>query len=147
MDNSLHWITQHDMKPCRQPKLTKISSYLRQRNCSQAWSSRVIITDRGAVFRSRLVSSLVDLCFFRNGYHPQTNGLKRFNKTLTCCQSETTLIATILSNDFLVHQRWQARVTIASPSAHSLRAQDKDRRRYDSKPQMVSYAPGFCMGQ
>ncbi|GFV18346.1 hypothetical protein TNCV_4954061 [Trichonephila clavipes] len=27
-------------------------------------------------------------------------------------------------------------------SAHTLRAQDKDRRRYDSKHQMVSYAPG-----
>ncbi|GFU95841.1 transposon Ty3-I Gag-Pol polyprotein [Trichonephila clavipes] len=25
---------------------------------------------------------------------------------------------------------------------HTLRAQDKDRRRYDSKHQMVSYAPG-----
>ncbi|GFX64065.1 transposon Ty3-I Gag-Pol polyprotein [Trichonephila clavipes] len=26
---------------------------------------------------------------------------------------------------------------------HTLRAQDKDRRRYDSKHQMVSYAPGM----
>ncbi|GFY36496.1 hypothetical protein TNCV_27021 [Trichonephila clavipes] len=48
---------------------------------------RVIITDRGAVFRSRLVSSLVDLCNidhrFTTAYHPQTNGLtERFNKTL-----------------------------------------------------------------
>ncbi|GFV57992.1 transposon Ty3-I Gag-Pol polyprotein [Trichonephila clavipes] len=33
------------------------------------------------------------------------------------------------------------RITTASPSAHS-EAQDKDRRRYDSKHQMVSYAPG-----
>ncbi|GFV13417.1 retrovirus-related Pol polyprotein from transposon 412 [Trichonephila clavipes] len=29
---------------------------------------------------------------------------------------------------------------------HTLRAQDKDRRRYDSKHQMVSYAPGDLMG-
>ncbi|GFU24810.1 retrovirus-related Pol polyprotein from transposon 17.6 [Trichonephila clavipes] len=48
---------------------------------------RVIITDRGAVFRSRLVSFLVDLCNidhrFTTAYHPQTNGLtERFNKTL-----------------------------------------------------------------
>ncbi|GFV63204.1 hypothetical protein TNCV_2077361 [Trichonephila clavipes] len=46
---------------------------------------RVIITDRGAVFRSRLIS-LVDLCNidhrFTTAYHPQTNGLtERFNKT------------------------------------------------------------------
>ncbi|GFW36078.1 transposon Tf2-6 polyprotein [Trichonephila clavipes] len=30
----------------------------------------------------------------------------------------------------------------ASPGVHTLRAQDKDRRRYDSKHQMLSYAPG-----
>ncbi|GFV17471.1 transposon Ty3-I Gag-Pol polyprotein [Trichonephila clavipes] len=29
---------------------------------------------------------------------------------------------------------------------HTLRAQDKDRRRYDSKHQMVSYAPGDLVG-
>ncbi|GFT58235.1 transposon Ty3-I Gag-Pol polyprotein [Trichonephila clavipes] len=49
----------------------------------------VIITDRGAVFRSRLVSSLVDLCNIDHrssiaAYHPQTNGLteRHSNKTL-----------------------------------------------------------------
>ncbi|GFW25034.1 transposon Ty3-I Gag-Pol polyprotein [Trichonephila clavipes] len=57
------------------------------KNCPQAWSSSVIITDRGAVFRSDLFSSLVDLCNidhrFTTAYHPQTNGLtERFNKTL-----------------------------------------------------------------
>ncbi|GFT94015.1 transposon Tf2-9 polyprotein [Trichonephila clavipes] len=91
---------------------------------------RVIITDRGAVFRSRLVSSLVDLCNidhrFTTAYHPQTNGLtERFNKTL----------ADMLS----ISQ--SRRITTAS-RVHTLRAQDKDRRRYDSKHQMVSYAPG-----
>ncbi|GFX79289.1 transposon Ty3-I Gag-Pol polyprotein [Trichonephila clavipes] len=40
-----------------------------------SWSSSKIITDRGAVFRSRLVSSLVDLCNidhrFTTAYHPK----------------------------------------------------------------------------
>ncbi|GFV03619.1 transposon Ty3-I Gag-Pol polyprotein [Trichonephila clavipes] len=36
----------------------------------------------------------------------------------------------------------RAEESTASPRVHTLRAQDKDRRRYDSKHQMVSYAPG-----
>ncbi|GFV02043.1 hypothetical protein TNCV_3751981, partial [Trichonephila clavipes] len=38
---------------------------------------RVIITDRGAVFRSRLVSSLVDLCNIDHRFH---NGVSSPNK-------------------------------------------------------------------
>ncbi|GFV11796.1 retrovirus-related Pol polyprotein from transposon 17.6 [Trichonephila clavipes] len=103
------------------------------RNVVRHGAPRVIITDRGAVFRSRLVSSLVDLCNIDHrsttAYHPQTNGLtERFNKTLA---------------DMFVNVCGQPecrRITTAS-RVHTLRAQDKDRRRYDSKHQMVSY-PG-----
>ncbi|GBM12239.1 Retrovirus-related Pol polyprotein from transposon 412 [Araneus ventricosus] len=47
----------------------------------------VIITDRGKVFQSKLVTEINHLCNSRHrmtaGYHPQTNGLtERFNKTL-----------------------------------------------------------------
>ncbi|GFT93439.1 retrovirus-related Pol polyprotein from transposon 412 [Trichonephila clavipes] len=36
----------------------------------------------------------------------------------------------------------QSRRITTAARVHTLRAQDKDRRRYDSKHQMVSYAPG-----
>ncbi|GFV66162.1 retrovirus-related Pol polyprotein from transposon 17.6 [Trichonephila clavipes] len=156
---------------------------------------RVIITDRGAVFRSRLVSSLVDLCNidhrFTTAYHPQTNGLtERFNKTLADMlsmyvdveqknwdeilpfvtfayntakqettgftpfyllhgrEAETTLdtILPFCPNDFddnnITKIAARAEESRQLARVHTLRAQDKDRRRYDSKHQMVSYAPG-----
>ncbi|GFX71626.1 transposon Tf2-11 polyprotein [Trichonephila clavipes] len=48
---------------------------------------RTILTDRGKVFESKLVTELGQLCSSKhrktNGYHPQTNGLtERLNKTL-----------------------------------------------------------------
>ncbi|GFV08002.1 retrovirus-related Pol polyprotein from transposon 17.6 [Trichonephila clavipes] len=112
-------------------EVDEIAKFLLEEIVLRHGAPRVIITDRGAVFRSRLVSSLVDLCNidhrFTTAYHPQTNGLtERFNKTL----------ADMLS----ISQ--SRRITTASPSAHSEEAQDKNRRRYDSKHQMVSYAPG-----
>ncbi|GFW33267.1 transposon Tf2-11 polyprotein [Trichonephila clavipes] len=113
-----------------QTEVDKIAKFLLEEIVLRHGAPRVIITDRGAVFRSRLVSSLVDLCNidhrFTTAYHPQTNGLtERFNKTL----------ADMLSISQSEESRQLARV-------HTLRAQDKDRRRYDSKHQMVSYAPG-----
>ncbi|GFW75556.1 transposon Ty3-I Gag-Pol polyprotein [Trichonephila clavipes] len=110
------------------------------------------ITDRGAVFRSRLVSSLVDLCNidhrFTTAYHPQTNGLtERFWPT--CCQcmwmywDEILPFVTFAYNT--AHSSQSLRITTASPSAH-LRAQDKDRRRYDSKHQMVLRSRRSRMG-
>ncbi|GFT56380.1 hypothetical protein TNCV_1388901 [Trichonephila clavipes] len=65
----------------------EIAKFLLEEIVLRHGAPRVIITDRGAVFRSRLVSSLVDLCNidhrFTTAYHPQTNGLtERFNKTL-----------------------------------------------------------------
>ncbi|GFU92432.1 transposon Ty3-I Gag-Pol polyprotein [Trichonephila clavipes] len=95
-----------------QTEVDEIAKFLLEEIVLRHGAPRVIITDRGAVFRSRLVSSLVDLC----------NIDHRFT---TASQSEES--------------RQLARV-------HTLRAQDKDRRRYDSKHQMVSYAPGDLMG-
>ncbi|GFV86131.1 transposon Tf2-9 polyprotein [Trichonephila clavipes] len=140
-------------------EVDEIAKFLLEEIVLRHGAPRVIITDRGAVFRSRLVSSLVDLCNidhrFTTAYHPQTNGLtERFNKTL----------ADMLSMYVDVEQKnWDAIlpfVTFAYNTAkqettaaraeesrqlarvHTLRAQDKDRRRYDSKHQMISYAPG-----
>ncbi|GFS71567.1 retrovirus-related Pol polyprotein from transposon 17.6 [Trichonephila clavipes] len=68
-------------------EVAEIAKFLLEEIVFRHGAPRVIITDRGAVFRSRLVSSLVDLCNidhrFTTAYHPQTNGLtERFNKTL-----------------------------------------------------------------
>ncbi|GFX52892.1 transposon Ty3-I Gag-Pol polyprotein [Trichonephila clavipes] len=70
-----------------QTEVDEIAKFLLEEIVPRHGAPRVIITDRGAVFRSRLVSSLVDLCNidhrFTTAYHPQTNGLtERFNKTL-----------------------------------------------------------------
>ncbi|GFT09946.1 transposon Ty3-I Gag-Pol polyprotein [Trichonephila clavipes] len=68
-------------------EVAEIAKFLLEEIVLRHGAPRVIITDRGAVFRSRLVSSLVDLCNidhrFTTACHPQTNGLtERFNKTL-----------------------------------------------------------------
>ncbi|GFU32327.1 hypothetical protein TNCV_1733951 [Trichonephila clavipes] len=68
-------------------EVDEIAKFLLEEIVLRHGAPRVIITDRGAVFRSRLVSSLVDLCNidhrFTTAYHPQTNGLtERFNKTI-----------------------------------------------------------------
>ncbi|GFS90318.1 transposon Ty3-I Gag-Pol polyprotein [Trichonephila clavipes] len=60
-------------------EVDEIAKFLLEEIVLRHGAPRVIITDRGAVFRSRLVSSLVDLCNidhrFTTAYHPQTNGL------------------------------------------------------------------------
>ncbi|GFY34049.1 transposon Tf2-8 polyprotein [Trichonephila clavipes] len=141
-------------------EVDEIAKFLLEEIVLRHGAPRVIITDRGAVFRSRLVSSLVDLCNidhrFTTAYHPQTNGLtERFNKTLADMLSmyvdveqknwdEILPFVTFAYNTAkqeTTDSSQSRRITTASPSAHS-EAQDKDRRRYDSKHQMVSYAPG-----
>ncbi|GFX27079.1 hypothetical protein TNCV_439851 [Trichonephila clavipes] len=176
-------------------EVDEIAKFLLEEIVLRHGAPRVIITDRGAVFRSRLVSSLVDLCNidhrFTTAYHPQTNGLtERFNKTLADMLSmyvdveqknwdEILPFVTFAYNTakqettgftpfYLLHGR-EAETTLDTmlpfcpndfddnnitkiaaraeelrqlARVHTLRAQDKDRRRYDSKHQMVSYAPG-----
>ncbi|GFY31223.1 transposon Tf2-6 polyprotein [Trichonephila clavipes] len=178
-----------------QTEVDEIAKFLLEEIVLRHGAPRVIITDRGAVFRSRLVSSLVDLCNidhrFTTAYHPQTNGLtERFNKTLADMLSmyvdveqknwdeilpfvtfayntakqettgftpfyllhgreEETTLDTMLPfcpNDFddnnITKIAARAEESRQLARVHTLRAQDKDRRRYDSKHQMVSYAPG-----
>ncbi|GFW06995.1 transposon Tf2-11 polyprotein [Trichonephila clavipes] len=175
--------------------VAEIAKFLLEEIVLRHGAPRVIITDRGAVFRSRLVSSLVDLCNidhrFTTAYHPQTNGLtERFNKTLADLlsmyvdveqknwdeilpfvtfayntakqettgftpfyllhgrEAETTLdtMLPFCPNDFddnnITKIAARAEESRQLARVHTLRAQDKDRRRYDSKHQMVSYAPG-----
>ncbi|GFV33106.1 hypothetical protein TNCV_509451 [Trichonephila clavipes] len=176
-------------------EVAEIAKFLLEEIVLRHGAPRVIITDRGAVFRSRLVSSLVDLCNidhrFTTAYHPQTNGLtERFNKTLADIlsmyvdveqknwdeilpfvtfayntakqettgftpfyllhgrEAETTLdtMLPFCPNDFddnnITKIAARAEESRQLARVHTLRAQDKDRRRYDSKHQMVSYAPG-----
>ncbi|GFW59786.1 retrovirus-related Pol polyprotein from transposon 412 [Trichonephila clavipes] len=176
-------------------EIAEIAKFLLEEIVLRHGALRVIITDRGAVFRSRLVSSLVDLCNidhrFTTAYHPQTNGLtERFNKTLADMlsmyvdveqknwdeilpfvtfayntakqettgftpfyllhghEAETTLdtMLPFYPNDFddnnITKIAARAEESRQLARVHTLRAQDKDRRRYDSKHQMVSYAPG-----
>ncbi|GFU46933.1 retrovirus-related Pol polyprotein from transposon 17.6 [Trichonephila clavipes] len=176
-------------------EVDEIAKFLLEEIVLRHGAPRVIITDRGAVFRSRLVSSLVDLCNidhrFTTAYNPQTNGLtERFNKTfgrhvVNVCgcraenwdeilpfvtfayntakqettgftpfyllhgrEAETTLdtMLPFCPNDFddnnITKIAARAEESRQLARVHTLRAQDKDRRRYDSKHQMVSYAPG-----
>ncbi|GFU01647.1 retrovirus-related Pol polyprotein from transposon 412 [Trichonephila clavipes] len=176
-------------------EVDEIAKFLLEEIVLRHGAPRVIITDRGAVFRSRLVSSLVDLCNidhrFTTAYHPQTNGLtERFNKTLADMlsmyvdveqknwdeilpfvtfayntakqettgftpfyllhgrEAETTLdtMLPFCPNDFddnnITKIAARAEESRQLARVHTLRAQDKDRRRYDSKHQMVSFAPG-----
>ncbi|GFY14175.1 retrovirus-related Pol polyprotein from transposon 17.6 [Trichonephila clavipes] len=176
-------------------EVAEIAKFLLEEIVLRHGAPRVIITDRGAVFRSRLVSSLVNLCNidhrFTTAYHPQTNGLtERFNKTLADMlsmyvdveqknwdeilpfvtfayntakqettgftpfyllhgrEAETTLdtMLPFCLNDFddnnITKIAARAEESRQLARVHTLRAQDKDRRCYDSKHQMVSYAPG-----
>ncbi|GBN48124.1 Transposon Ty3-I Gag-Pol polyprotein, partial [Araneus ventricosus] len=65
----------------------EVAKFLLEEILLRHGAPRVIITDRGTVFQSRLVSTLAELCNIDHrmttAYHPQTNGLtERFNKTL-----------------------------------------------------------------
>ncbi|GFS82463.1 hypothetical protein TNCV_4777721 [Trichonephila clavipes] len=140
-------------------EVDEIAKFLLEEIVLRHGAPRVIITDRGAVFRSRLVSSLVDLCNidhrFTTAYHPQTNGLtERFNKTLADMLSmyvdveqknwDEILPFVTFAYNTAKQETTAARAEESRQLArvHTLRAQDKDRRRYDSKHQMVSYALG-----
>ncbi|GFU97268.1 transposon Ty3-I Gag-Pol polyprotein [Trichonephila clavipes] len=89
MDNSLHGLLN---TICNNKSLDSRSrrnaKFLLEEIVLRHGAPRVIITDRGAVFRSRLVSSLASTCVTliavsQRRIIPQTNGLtERFNKTL-----------------------------------------------------------------
>lgn len=173
----------------------EVAKFLLEEVLLKHGAPRVIITDRGAVFQSRLVSALIELCNvdhrMTTAYHPQTNGLtERFNKTLADMlsmyvdteqknwdqilpfvtfayntskqettgftpfyllhgrEAETTLDTMLpfrpddVSDDHIAQMIARAEESRQLARLHTLKAQDKDRRRYDLKHRMVSYAPG-----
>ncbi|GFV26605.1 transposon Ty3-I Gag-Pol polyprotein [Trichonephila clavipes] len=68
-------------------EVDEIAKFLLEEIVLRHGAPRVIITDRGAVFRSRLVSSLVDLCNIDHRFTtaciiPKQMTTERFNKTL-----------------------------------------------------------------
>ncbi|GFX04171.1 transposon Tf2-6 polyprotein [Trichonephila clavipes] len=195
MDNSLHGLlnTICNNKSLADSRSRRNSEVLTRRNCPQAWSSSSNYHRSWSRLSIQTCFSLVDLCNidhrFTTAYHPQTNGLKRFNKTLADMlsmldveqknwdeilpfvtfayntakqettgftpfyllhgrEAETTLdtMLPFCPNDFddnnITKIAARAEESRQLARVHTLRAQDKDRRRYDSKHQMVSYAPG-----
>ncbi|GFV75756.1 retrovirus-related Pol polyprotein from transposon 17.6 [Trichonephila clavipes] len=129
--------------PKGETEVDEIAKFLLEEIVLRHGAPRVVITDRGAVFRSRLVSSLVDLCNidhrFTTAYHPQTNGLtESFNKTLADMLSmyvdveqknwdEILPFVTFAYNTAKQrdHSSQSRRITTASPSAHSESSRQK----------------------
>ncbi|UYV72148.1 K02A2.6-like, partial [Cordylochernes scorpioides] len=65
----------------------EIAKFLLEEVILKQGAPRIIISDRGRVLQSRVVSEIIKLCDtthrMTTAYHPQTNGLtERFNKTL-----------------------------------------------------------------
>ncbi|GFU90592.1 transposon Tf2-6 polyprotein, partial [Trichonephila clavipes] len=141
-----------------QTEVDEIAKFLLEEIVLRHGAPRVIITDRGAVFRSRLVSSrrlvaenwdeiLPFVTFAYNTAKQETTGFTPFY-LLHGREAETTLdtMLPFCPNDFddnnITKIAARAEESRQLARVHTLRAQDKDRRRYDSKHQMVSYAPG-----
>ncbi|GFT00023.1 retrovirus-related Pol polyprotein from transposon 17.6 [Trichonephila clavipes] len=139
-------------------EVDEIAKFLLEEIVLRHGAPRVIITDRGAVFRSRLVSSrrlvaenwdeiLPFVTFAYNTAKQETTGFTPFY-LLHGREAETTLdtMLPFCPNDFddknITKIAARAEESRQLARVHTLRAQDKDRRRYDSKHQMVSYAPG-----
>ncbi|GFY72460.1 transposon Ty3-I Gag-Pol polyprotein [Trichonephila inaurata madagascariensis] len=65
----------------------EVAKFITEKIALKHGAPRTVLTDRGKVFESKLVTELYQLCRSKNrrttGYNPQTNGLtNRFNKTL-----------------------------------------------------------------
>lgn len=176
---------------------SEVSKFLVEEIVLKHGAPRIIITDRGQVFQSKLVSDINRLCNITHrmttAYHPQTNGLtERFNKTLadmlsmyvdvdqknwddilpfvTFAYNTAKQETTGFTPFFLIHGR-EAETTLdtmfpihledtgytdnyisqlinkAEESRNlarirTLKAQEKDRLRYDSKHRIVFYEPG-----
>ncbi|GFW41737.1 transposon Ty3-I Gag-Pol polyprotein [Trichonephila clavipes] len=126
-------------------------------------ASRTIFTDRGKVFKSKLVTELGQLCSSKHrkttGYHPQTNRLtERFNKTLAdmlsmyddvektnCREAKTTLdivflyIADGSEDDYVSRLITRAEESRQLARIRTLEAQHRDKTRYDTRHWSVSY--------
>lgn len=181
-------------KALKTAEAPEVAKFLVEEVLLKHGAPRVIITDRGKVFQSNLVSEIIRLCSIKHrmttAYHPQTNGLtERFNKTLgdmlsmyvdvdqrdwdeilpfvtfaynTAKQdvtgftpfyllhgreAETTLDTLFpfcpeVENDYTKHLVVKTEEARQLARLRTLEAQEKDRRRYNSKHRVVSYSPG-----
>ncbi|GFU81683.1 retrovirus-related Pol polyprotein from transposon 412 [Trichonephila clavipes] len=136
-------------------EVDEIAKFLLEEIVLRHGAPRVIITDRGAVFRSDLFPLSAEnwdeilpfVTFAYNTAKQETTGFTPFY-LLHGREAETTLdtMLPFCPNDFddsnITKIAARAEESRQLARVHTLRAQDKDRRRYDSKHQMVSYAPG-----
>ncbi|GFT34674.1 transposon Ty3-I Gag-Pol polyprotein [Trichonephila clavipes] len=92
---------------------------------------RTILTNRGKVFKSKLVKELCQLCISKHrkmtGYHSHTNGLNE-----SADGSEDDYVSRLVTR--AEESRQLARI-------RTLEAQHRDKTRYDARQQSISYRP------
>ncbi|GFT76960.1 transposon Ty3-I Gag-Pol polyprotein [Trichonephila clavipes] len=156
MDNSLHGFRYAITKALPTAEVDEIAKFLLEEIVLRHGAPRVIITDLEPSFDPDLFPLSAEknwdeilpfVTFAYNTAKQETTGFTPFY-LLHGREAETTLdtMLPFCPNDFddnnITKIAARAEESRQLARVHTLRAQDKDRRRYDSKHQMVSYAPG-----